>query len=69
MRIVAILIVLVLVAIPIAACGGSGGGCDPDCFSCWTASDCCGFSSGAVCSDFDGPPGICHYGSGSCGIP
>jgi hypothetical protein len=57
MRILAVLLVLGLVAIPFVACGGGGGpGCVGECGFCTFSTDCCGFGSGAVCSNqtFDG---------------
>lgn len=43
MRILAVLIALVLVAIPFAACGGGGGGgCTGTCGFCTFSSECCG---------------------------
>ena len=52
MRILALLVVLALVAMPFVACGGGGGySCVGECGSCFVASDCCGYGSGAVCSN------------------
>jgi hypothetical protein len=68
-RILVLVVVLALVALPFVACGGGGGGfsCVGDCGSCFVASDCCGFGSGAVCSNatFDGTP-RCNFGDFTC---
>jgi hypothetical protein len=49
MRILAVVAVLVLVALPIIGCGGGGyGGCYGPCTPCSVSGECCG---SALCSN------------------
>jgi hypothetical protein len=55
MRILGVIVVLLLVALPFLGCGGGGGGCLGPCSFCSFSGECCG---SALCSNqtTDGNP-------------
>lgn len=62
MRILGVVVVLLLVALPFIGCGGGGGGCIPGCNSCNFSYECCGGDCNNANSQgipLCGPPGFC----------